>query len=114
MRLPTLLASGLQADGVLMQKLIDKASSSGVSMAPVRVSTTLGITEDAELATELNDFGFGAVENMEAFAVLRAAGLTPAAVVLGVTNIVGPSGGRDWAANYKMMMRKAVESVLGN
>jgi nucleoside phosphorylase len=117
MRLPALLESGIRADAVLMQSLIDGASTAGSSLRPARVSCTLGITENDELATELNDYGFGDVENMEAFAVLRAAACAappvPAAVVLGVTNIVAPGGGRDWAANFREMMRKAVELVGG-
>jgi nucleoside phosphorylase len=116
MRLPSLLNAGLAADEVLMQELINRAAASGTSLKPVRVSTTLGITEDDVLATELNDYGFGDVENMEAFAVLRAAALAepsvPAAVLLGITNIVGPGGGRDWAANFKEMMRKAADAVI--
>jgi len=111
MRLPALLKSALRADPTLMEELIARAAASDATLIPARVSCTLGITEEDMLASKLNDFGFGEVENMEAFAVLRAAADIPTAIVLGVTNIVGPGGGRDWLANHKEMMAKAARMV---
>lgn len=113
MRLPSLLKSALRTDATLMEELIAHAADRSETLIPARVSCTLGITEEDMLASKLNDFGFGAVENMEAFGVLRAAGDIPTGIVLGITNLVGAGGGRDWLANHKDLMRKAAGLVAG-
>lgn len=64
------------------------------------VATTLGITRRRALATRLAATG-ATVENLEAFAVARAAARAelPFAAVLGIANRVGPQAHREWRAN---------------
>jgi nucleoside phosphorylase len=64
------------------------------------VATTLGITSRRALATRLAATG-AALENLEAFAVARAAARAelPFGAVLGVANSVGPQAHREWRAN---------------
>jgi adenosylhomocysteine nucleosidase len=112
MRIPTLMAARLAADASLSDMILDAARRRGGAARKGTVSCTLGITEDDELARSLNASGSGEVENLEAFSVVRACEDIPVAVVLGVTNIVGSGGGRDWAANYRAMMRAVAELVV--
>ena len=67
------------------------------------VATTLGITKRRSLATRLGATG-ATVENLEAFAVARAAARAelPFAAVLGIANRVGPQAHREWRANAAM------------
>jgi len=64
------------------------------------IATTLGITRRRPLATRLSATG-ATVENLEAFAVGRAAARAnvPFAAVLGIANRVGPRAHREWLAN---------------
>ncbi|HVZ38457.1 MAG TPA: hypothetical protein VHI13_04215 [Candidatus Kapabacteria bacterium] len=103
MRLPALLRSRLATDPALNARLAEGAGD--LALRSASVSCTLGITETEKLARELS--ADAATENMEAFAVARAAehASVPVAVLLGVTNIVGPGGGAGWAANYREMMQ---------
>jgi nucleoside phosphorylase len=106
MRFPTLLQANLTCDEELSKIVVSRSYSTGWEGAVRRgtVSCTLGITETDELAAKLFMHDRSDCENLEAFSVLRAAGPIPAAVVLGVTNIVGAGGGNDWKANYRKMM----------
>jgi nucleoside phosphorylase len=106
MRIPTLLPSNLTCDEELSKMVLSSAYSRGWERAVRRgtVSCTFGITETDELAASLFAHDRSDCENLEAFSVLRAAGSIPIAVVLGVTNMVGAGGGRDWNANYRKMM----------
>ncbi|MGE3801022.1 MAG: hypothetical protein AB7H80_08385 [Candidatus Kapaibacterium sp.] len=71
-----------------------------------RVVCTLGVTENDALALLLGREGD--VENLELFSVARAAGDIPVTGLLGVTNIVGANGGREWRENYRSVMRSLV------
>lgn len=108
MRIPELLPSRLDCDHALVAAIAERTPS----VRRAAVSCTLGITESAELATLLGASGGGAVENMEAFGVMRAAGEIPCTAVLGVTNLVGPDGGREWRANYRVLMRAALAAAV--
>lgn len=107
MRLPSLVADAVAADETLVAMLAERAAASGGAVPVVAVSCALGITESDVLAALIA--AEGAVENMEVFAVLRAASLAsppvPAAALLGVTNMVGPEGGREWRERFREMMR---------
>ena len=63
------------------------------------VASTLGITV-RKVKSEAQ------VENLEAFAVARACerANVPLAILLGVTNLVGPQGRAEWRANAKRMV----------
>ncbi len=113
MRMPTILCARLQTDETLSRRFIDVAADAGLSVRPASVCCTLGITESEELAGALRSFDGSQTENLEAFPVLRAALGVPATAILGVTNIVGPGGGADWAANYRAMMRRLAVLIAG-
>jgi nucleoside phosphorylase len=55
-----------------------------------------------------------ALENLEAFALARAAASLriPFAVVLGITNTVGPPGHREWQQNAVAAAGAACRAVL--
>jgi len=76
------------------------------------VATTLGITSRRALATRLAATG-AALENLEAFAVARAAARAalPFGAVLGVANRVGPQAHREWRANAGAATRAACAVV---
>lgn len=103
MRVPTLMPAVVYPETSFIARVHEAAAALGVVLHPARVSCTLGITENELLAAALARDAD--VENLEAYAVLRAAAGLPAAVLLGVTNIVGPGGGAGWSANYRALMR---------
>ena len=107
MRVPKLLPSELKCSPEVSQRLVSDTSY----VSNVRVVCTMGITENDALAETLSSLGD--VENLELFAVLRAAGRVPVAGLLGVTNRVGAGGGKDWLANYKTLMAKIVKHTNG-
>lgn len=100
MRLPTIIPDVVQCD----TKLVDRVSRQAgrADLPRVAVVCTLGITEDNELADDLSNLGD--VENMELYAIIRAAASIPVGALLGVTNIVGKGGGFDWRAHYRETM----------
>jgi hypothetical protein len=115
MRIPTLLPAVITVDPDLNESFAS-AMLFDEDATAVRCSCTLGVTESDELAEMLAGSGAD-VENLELFAVLRAAVDRPAAALLGVTNIVGAGGGNDWRVNYGAVMseigkalRKGIES----
>ena len=99
MRLPGLLPSVVECDADLSREIAG-------DLKPGRVVCTLGVTENDALARSLGELG--EVENLELFSVLRAAGAIPTAGILGVTNIVGTNGGKEWRENYRHMMQTLV------
>ena len=76
------------------------------------VATTVGITRRRALATRLAATG-ATVENLEAFAVARAAARAalPFAAVLGIANRVGPNAHREWRANSQTATEAACAVV---
>lgn len=113
MRIPALLSSWMRTDRALSELLLARVRAAGMGVQLASVCCTLGITESDELAERLNEYNRCAVENLEAFALLRAAPDPPVGIVLGVTNFVGAGGGSDWKANYRWVMRKLVQAVMG-
>jgi nucleoside phosphorylase len=65
------------------------------------VACPLGITRDAAVARQLKRATGAALENLEAFAVARAAAHAgvPFAAVLGIANYVGPEAHAEWKQN---------------
>jgi nucleoside phosphorylase len=96
--LPTPLAARAQAHSELGASLL-RASSGGATSADV--ATTLAITRTAATARRLAHVTGASVENLEAFAVARAAAAVgvPFAAVLGVANRVGPEAHDEWRIN---------------
>ena len=95
-------------DGALLSRLIALPDVTRASAA-----TTLAITTDDDLATTLASGGPWEVENLEAFAVALAcqrAGVAFAAL-LGITNVVGSSGRRQWLDNHRTSAAQVAELV---
>lgn len=111
MRFPGLLPSVISTNAAMADDLLLAAEREGAGAVAVRAACTLGITENDELAATLASETGAGVENLEVFSVIRSVETTgvPVGALLGVTNIVGAGGGRDWAANYKAMMRRVGE-----
>ena len=89
------------------------AAGSGVAVAS-DVATPLGITRSRRLATRLAAPTGATVENLEAFAVARAAaaaGIADVAAVLGIANRVGPRGHQEWRARHVAASRAACRLV---
>ena len=101
MRIPILLPSVITID-----RALNESFSSLLPEAPRRVDCccTLGVTENTELAASLRDFDGSDVENLELFSILRAADTIPTIGLMGVTNIVGPEGGKQWRAGFVQVM----------
>jgi nucleoside phosphorylase len=78
----------------------------------VSVACPLAITQTAALARRIATTG-AALENLEAFAVARAAAAAGVhfAAVLGVSNIVGPRAHVEWRANHLPASRAACHVV---
>lgn len=112
MRLPSLLWSGTDGDEQLTRRIARGLAKHGRIPSTGTVGCTLGVTENAGLATALSGWQDADVENLEAFGLLRAChGRARCAVVLGVTNIVGPGGGDGWRANFSTAMRDAYLAI---
>ena len=82
------------------------------AVASVTVACPLAITHTAALARRIAATG-AALENLEAFAVARAAtaARVPFAAVLGVSNVVGPKAHAEWRANHLAASRAACHVV---
>jgi nucleoside phosphorylase len=78
------------------------------------VACPLGITATAKAATAAAKLSACALENLEAFAVARAAALAkiPFAAILGIANHVGPSGHREWEKHARAAARSACQAVV--
>ena len=83
------------ADAALRRALL---AAGGGSAVEGDVATPLGITSSRRLATRLATASGAMVENLEAFAVARAAAgaNVPFGAVLGIANRVGPSAHEEW------------------
>jgi nucleoside phosphorylase len=88
------------------------AAAAGDAVASVSVACPLAITHTAALARRIAATG-AALENLEAFAVARAAAAArvPFAAVLGVSNVVGPKAHAEWRVNHLAASRAACHVV---
>jgi nucleoside phosphorylase len=79
------------------------------AVAVARVACPLAITRSAALGRQIARGTGAALENLEAFAVARAARTAKVAfaAVLGVANRVGPEGHREWIAHHHAASRAA-------
>jgi purine-nucleoside phosphorylase len=70
---------------------------------PIGAACPLGITKSAALARRIVRATAAAVENLELFAVARAAALAglPFAAVVGIANRVGPHAHAEWKAHHR-------------
>jgi nucleoside phosphorylase len=78
------------------------------------VACPLGITATARAAKTAAELSGCALENLEAFAVARAAAVAkvPFAAILGIANWVGPSGHREWEKHAKAAAESACRAVV--
>lgn len=101
--LPAVLPADAETDPRLRRALAG-------DLPVVDVACPLAITSTRAAARRLA--GLGAVENLEAFAVARAAAALPFAAVLGVSNAVGPRAHAQWRQHAKPAAAAACEAVL--
>lgn len=112
MRLPSLLASSVDADDAFAHSLCHALTDCGAPASLRTIGCTLGVTEDETLASTLTGWHGADAENLEAFAVLRAChDRVRCGVVLSITNIVGPNGGDGWRRNFSSGMRETYYNV---
>jgi nucleoside phosphorylase len=107
----------LRGNGYLPEPLVTRAPTSaalggalaagGRAKQPVPVlgvACPIAITRSATLGRHLAHATGAALENLEAFAVARAAaagGAEDVTAVLGIANRVGPNGHREWRAHHR-------------
>jgi len=91
-----------------------KALMRATHLPSADVACPLAITSSARAATAAARLSDCALENLEAFAVARAAALAsvPFAAILGIANHVGPSGHREWKQNASQAAAVACDAVL--
>jgi nucleoside phosphorylase len=79
------------------------------------VACPVGITATKRAATSAAELSGCALENLEAFAVARAAAVAkvPFAAILGIANHVGPGGHREWERHAKAAAESACQGVQG-
>ena len=118
----------MRGDGYLPQPMITAAVTSPRSSPPAlgaraphpvptgTVACPVAITRTAALGRRIAHLTGATLENLEAFAVLRAAalaGVEATAAVLGVANRVGPRAHPEWLANHLAASRAACQIVKG-
>ncbi len=111
--LPEPLATRARTAGPLGAALA--AGASGRKPIPILgVACPIAITRSATLGRQLAHASGAALENMEAFAVARAAaaaGIDDVTAVLGIANRVGPRGHQEWRAHHVAASRAACRVV---
>jgi hypothetical protein len=78
------------------------------------VACPIAVTRSATLGRHLAHATGAALENLEAFAVARAAaaaGVDDMTAVLGIANRVGPRGHQEWRAHHAAASRAACRLV---
>jgi purine-nucleoside phosphorylase len=79
----------------------------------IAAACPLAITRSAALARRIASSTGASVENLEAFAVARAAEIAGVefAAVLGIANRVGPVAHREWLANHRQASAAAAQVI---
>jgi nucleoside phosphorylase len=118
--------AALRGDGYLPDLVVVKAETAAAlreaiaagapratGRAIAAVACPLAITRSAKLAREIAAATGATLENLEAFAVARAASAAGVdfAAVLGVANRVGPAGHREWLAHHRTASRGSCRLV---
>jgi len=90
---------------------LQSALSAGRAGQPRDVACPLAITRSAALGRRIAEATGATLENLEAFAVARAAAAAgiPFAAVLGVANRVGATGHEEWQRHHRAASRAACE-----
>lgn len=91
-----------------------RALQKATGLPCAHVACPLGITATAVAAASAAKLSGCALENLEAFAVARAAAVAkvPFAAILGIANDVGPRGHREWERHAKGAAKSACQAVL--
>jgi nucleoside phosphorylase len=95
-----------------LRRRLARARRGAAALRTVVVACPLAITRAAALARRIAATG-AVLENLEAFAVARAAASAgrPFAAVLGVSNVVGPLAHIEWRARHQTASRAACHVV---
>ena len=106
---PMLRTSVVRTDAQLRGALVR-----GAALAQHDVACPLGITRSAAAAASLSSTTGATLENLEAFAVARAAARAqiPFAAVLGIANHVGPRAHLEWRANAERAVEAACAALV--
>ncbi|MEP6653643.1 MAG: hypothetical protein ABJA82_09810 [Myxococcales bacterium] len=109
--LPGPMSVAADTDSAVRQALLQSSAQSPLLLGDV--ATPLAITSAARLGQLLARTTGAAVENLEAFAVARAAALAgiPFGAVLGVSNQVGPGAHAQWLRHRALATRAACRVV---
>ena len=119
--------AALRGDGYLPEPIATRAPTSATlsaalaACAPAKspvpllgVACPIAVTRSATLGRHLAHATGAALENLEAFAVARAAaaaGIDAMTAVLGIANRVGPRGHQEWRAHHDAASRAACRLV---
>ncbi len=116
--------AALRGDGYLPGPLVQRTPTSGALLTDLRraapeavaggaAATLLAITRTVALARRIARGTGATVENLESFAVARAAAHadTPMAAVLGIANHVGPRAHAEWRRNHVVASKAACAVV---
>jgi nucleoside phosphorylase len=91
-----------------------RALRNATALPCVDVACPLAITASAKAAKTAAELSGCALENLEAFAVARAAATAkvPFAAIMGLANHVGPRGHREWERHAKAAAENACRAVI--
>jgi len=107
--LPAILPDRMRSDPALVQALRRKTH-----LPAADIACPLGITATKKAAGAAAKLSGCRLENLEAFAVARAAAVAkvPFAAVLGIANHVGPAGHAQWKKHAQAAAAAACQAVL--
>jgi len=119
--------AALRGDGYLPEPLVTRAGPpaalndalgacgpGGRPLARLGVACPLAVTRSATLGRQIAHATGAGLENLEVFAVARAAaaaGVDAVTAVLGIANRVGPRGHQEWRAHHVAASRAACRAV---
>jgi nucleoside phosphorylase len=108
---PEPMSTELRADSALSDALV---ASSGGGARLADVATTLAVTTDDSLATQLAAFTSCHAEHLETYGVAAACAAqgVPFAAALGVANRVGASGRAEWRQNHRAASAAAIDVLV--
>jgi purine-nucleoside phosphorylase len=112
-RVPTRVPASRRLSRSLLAAARRITRADGVVVAEGAVANPLAITRDARLARALAEATAARAENLEVFAVARAARAwgVPFAAVLGIANRVGPAAHTEWRTHQAAASAMACSAV---
>lgn len=113
MRLPTLIQQEINCELEINKNYFSKIVRLE-KLINTRVANTLGVTEDKDIGDKFHRLCQVDTENLEAFGVATACELlnVPYMIILGVTNYVQETGGKDWFSNFKTVLKNLTEKII--